>query len=176
MCLATSLPAAPGLRGVIVFGGANGLVRIPETGGTPTPVTTLDAGAKEARHVGPWFLPDGRHLLFLALATGRQRGVVWAASIDDPARTRITESAGSIAYARGLAVVDDGDAASSGGAALRCQTPLAPGLPPTGRRSTVWAEHEQVPRICGVVERRARRRSTVVVHESPRVGGPHRTR
>ena len=85
--------------GVIVFGGANGLVRIPETGGTPTPVTTLDAGAKEARHVGPWFLPDGRHLLFLALATGQQRGVVWAASIDDPARTRITESAGSIAYA-----------------------------------------------------------------------------
>jgi Tol biopolymer transport system component len=90
-----------GSAGVIVFAtGSGGLVRVPDTGGTPTPVTTLDAGAKEVAHLGPWFLPDGRHLLFLALA-GATRGVIWATSIDNPARTRITESSGAAAYAAG---------------------------------------------------------------------------
>jgi len=87
--------------GVIVFGAHAGLFRVPDTGGTPTPVATLDAAAKEAGHFGPWFLPDGKHLLFLALATGQTRGTIWAASIDNPARTRITESSGAAAYAAG---------------------------------------------------------------------------
>ena len=91
-----------GARGVIVFGSAsNGLLQVPDTGGTPTPVTTLDAAAKEGSHVSPWFLPDGRHVLFLALAQGQARGTLWATAIDDPARTRIGESSGGAAYASG---------------------------------------------------------------------------
>ncbi len=90
-----------GPGGVIVFGAAGGLLSVPDTGGTPTPVTTLDAEANEVAHVGPWFLPDGRHLLFLALAAGQTRGVIWATSIDDPARTRIVESSGPAVYAAG---------------------------------------------------------------------------
>jgi hypothetical protein len=66
-----------------------------------TPVTTLDPGAKEVAHIGPWFLPDGRHLLFLELPTGQTRGIIWATSIDDPARTRIVESDGAAAYSAG---------------------------------------------------------------------------
>ena len=75
-------------RGVIVFASRSGLLQVPDTGGTPTPVTTLDAGAKETSHTWPWFLPDGRRLLFLALADEQSRGTIWATAIDDPARTR----------------------------------------------------------------------------------------
>jgi hypothetical protein len=88
--------------GVIVFASAlGGLLQVPDTSGKPTPVTTLDAVAKEERHVYPWFLPDGRHVLFLALAVGQTRGIIWATSIDNPARTRIVESSGAVAYADG---------------------------------------------------------------------------
>jgi Tol biopolymer transport system component len=91
-----------GSGGVIVFAStAGGLFRVPDTGGTPVPVTTLDAAAKEGGHFGPWFLPDGRHVLFLALAVGQTRGIIWATSIDDPARTRIVESSGPAGYAAG---------------------------------------------------------------------------
>lgn len=87
---------------MIVFAAfAGGLFRVPETGGTPTPVTTLDAAAKEVGHFGPWFLPDGKHLLFLALAAGKVTGTIWATSIDNPTRTRITESSGPAVYADG---------------------------------------------------------------------------
>ena len=91
-----------GSRGVIVFASAvGGLLQVPDTGGTPAPVTTLDAEAKEVAHLGPWFLPDGRHVLFLALAAGQVRGVIWATSIDDAARTRVVESSGPAAYTAG---------------------------------------------------------------------------
>ena len=49
----------------------------------------------------PWFLPDGTHLLFLALASGQATGVIWATSIDEPARVRIVESNGGARYADG---------------------------------------------------------------------------
>jgi eukaryotic-like serine/threonine-protein kinase len=88
-------------RGVIVFASRNGLQQVPDAGGTPTPVTTLDARAKETSHTWPWFLPDGRRLVFLALADEQSRGTIWATAIDDPARTRIVESSGGVAYAAG---------------------------------------------------------------------------
>ncbi len=89
--------------GVIVFGTpGGGLVRIPDTGGTPAPLTTLDTAAKEVTHAGPWFLPDGRHLLFLALASGQTSGPISAISLDNPSqRTRVVESAGAAAYSAG---------------------------------------------------------------------------
>src|SRR5437868_8480714 len=48
--------------GVIVFvrNLAEGLYRIPATGGTPTRVTTLDKSRNEIVHSWPYFLPDGR--------------------------------------------------------------------------------------------------------------------
>jgi Tol biopolymer transport system component len=92
-----------GSRGVIVFASTgSGLLRVPDTGGMPTPVTTLDATTKESAHVLPSFLPDGRHVLFLALTQGQgSRGIIWVTAIDDPARTRIVESWGGAEYAAG---------------------------------------------------------------------------
>jgi Tol biopolymer transport system component/predicted Ser/Thr protein kinase len=96
-------------QGVIVFGTAgSGLLRVPDTGGLPTPVTTLDPATKEISHVEPWFLPDGRHVLFLATAAPPQRPTVWATAIDDRSRTRIVESAGGARYAAGWLVSTTG--------------------------------------------------------------------
>ena len=59
-------------NGVIVFlqqtsiGLGIGLMRIPETGGTPTQVTAINTAAGEGGHFSPWFLPDGRHFLYTA--------------------------------------------------------------------------------------------------------------
>ncbi len=53
--------------GVILFGlpGAP-ISRIPASGGTPAPVAPLDPGRRETTHRYPWFLPDGRHFIYLA--------------------------------------------------------------------------------------------------------------
>lgn len=89
-------------RGVIVFASADGkLFQVPDHGGTPAPLTSFDAPAGEVAHLAPTFLPNGRHVLFLALTGGATRGVIWAVSIDDPARTRVTESSGGAVYAGG---------------------------------------------------------------------------
>ena len=43
--------------------GDNNIVRVLDTGGTVTPVTTLDANKKETAHLAPAFLPDGNHFI-----------------------------------------------------------------------------------------------------------------
>ncbi|MGH9399987.1 MAG: protein kinase domain-containing protein [Thermoanaerobaculia bacterium] len=54
-------------EGVILFAKpAAPISRIPESGGAPAPVTRLDASKNESTHRYPWFLPDGRHFLYLA--------------------------------------------------------------------------------------------------------------
>jgi eukaryotic-like serine/threonine-protein kinase len=40
--------------------------RVSASGGTSTPVTTLDASKGESTHRWPYFLPDGRHFLYVA--------------------------------------------------------------------------------------------------------------
>jgi len=44
----------------------SGLHKVPASGGTPVPVTTLDGIHTDISHRWPWFLPDGRHFIFLA--------------------------------------------------------------------------------------------------------------
>ena len=49
--------------GVILFGGAQGLYRVFAQGGTPALATKVSP--KEEAHRWPYFLPDGRHFVFL---------------------------------------------------------------------------------------------------------------
>jgi hypothetical protein len=52
---------------VIIFGRLNSaLFQVPARGGPPSPLTELDASRNETRNWAPWFLPDGRHFLYLA--------------------------------------------------------------------------------------------------------------
>jgi hypothetical protein len=76
--------------GVIVFAPAvdGALLRVAATGGTPTPVTVLDPAHRESAHVGPLFLPDGRHFLF-GIVGGDTAGH-YVASLDSPERKRIS--------------------------------------------------------------------------------------
>ena len=54
-------------EGVILFAHPSAPIsRIPDSGGSPAPVTRLDAGRHETTHRYPSFLPDGRHFLYMA--------------------------------------------------------------------------------------------------------------
>jgi eukaryotic-like serine/threonine-protein kinase len=56
-----------GKDGTIVYGNADGgLYRVNEKGGTPVKVTSLNKELKESLHRAPYFLPDGKHFLYLA--------------------------------------------------------------------------------------------------------------
>ena len=46
------------------------LMRVAETGGARTPVTTLDVKAGDTGHRYPFFLPDGRHFIYMANRDG----------------------------------------------------------------------------------------------------------
>jgi Tol biopolymer transport system component/tRNA A-37 threonylcarbamoyl transferase component Bud32 len=58
-----------GVPDTIVFASGTGRVifRVPAAGGTPEPVTAIDASRGETSHTEPELLPDGRTLLFTAV-------------------------------------------------------------------------------------------------------------
>ena len=67
--------------GDILFGQFGGpIMRVSEAGGVATPVTVLDKSRGDVAHNEPWFLPDGKHFLYL-----RDRGTdaaIFAGSLD----------------------------------------------------------------------------------------------
>ncbi len=71
-------------QGVIIYSvnGPNGLFQIPAAGGTPTSATSFDAVKEQTGHRFPWFLPDGRHFLYISSRTGDIPVLV--GSLDDP--------------------------------------------------------------------------------------------
>ena len=60
-------------QGVILFtpSGTSAVHQVSDSGGSASPVTTLDAAGGEVQHVNPFFLPDGRHFLFSAIGSAR---------------------------------------------------------------------------------------------------------
>ena len=69
--------------GVILFGRAIGspLFRVPAGGGATTQATSLEQTSGIAAHGAPFFLPDGRHFLFVVL-TGPVTGDVYVGALD----------------------------------------------------------------------------------------------
>ena len=71
--------------GVIVFEPdyQAGIYRVAASGGTPAPVTTVDT-ARHTSHRWPYFLPDGRRFLYLAIKHGgtREDNALFVASVD----------------------------------------------------------------------------------------------
>jgi hypothetical protein len=81
--------------------GASPIASVKASGGAvPTNVTTLDAAAGETRHSYPFFLPDGRHFLFLASKNNDPIGV-YIGSLDSPDRTRLLDGASNVQYGSG---------------------------------------------------------------------------
>ncbi len=99
--------------GVILFGQlAVGLLRVSETGGEVTRVTTPDRPRQEINHLFPTFLPDGRHFLY-SISSGQKetRGVYVGALDDGTVKRRLLDEVTPVKY---MAAVP-GDTASGAG-------------------------------------------------------------
>ena len=71
-------------RGTIAFtpSGEGPVFAVSASGGEPRQVTTLDSTRHETAHRFPWFLPDGRHFLYVILPGGSRGFQVRVGSID----------------------------------------------------------------------------------------------
>src|SRR5450432_1929017 len=88
--------------GIIVFQANDGLMEVPAGGGTCAPVTRLDSKRGELRHTGPSFLPDGRHFLYLRVASKEEDSGVYVGSLDskpgEPSSKLIAKGASPATY------------------------------------------------------------------------------
>ena len=86
--------------GVIVFAPSidGPLYRIPESGGTPVPVTGIPRPGSGQRHAWPFFLPDGKHFIYSdVLGNG-----IYVGSLDaSPPTVVSSEFAGNVVFAAG---------------------------------------------------------------------------
>ena len=94
--------------GMIIFapGPSNPLVMVPAKGGNLVRVTTLDSLRGENSHRWPWFLPDGKHFLYLArtVATGsRNEGdAICVGSIDGKETQVLARTSSNAQFASGF--------------------------------------------------------------------------
>jgi Tol biopolymer transport system component len=94
---------------VLAPGITTGLVRMPATGGAAKPVTTLASG--ERSHRWPWFLPDGRHVLFACQMEGGSYddGTIEVVRIDTGERTVLIRGGTFPRYVNGYLIYARGD-------------------------------------------------------------------
>ena len=84
---------------MILFGATNTFHTIPAAGGVSTPVTTLDKSREETGHFFPYFLPDGRHYLYLAWSDRPENRAIFVGSLDSEEKTLLMRSESMAAYA-----------------------------------------------------------------------------
>src|SRR5204862_5073115 len=72
--------------GVIIVGtNPGGIRRVSANGGICSPLTVLDPLHKETHHIGPTFLPDGKHFLYLRVSSVPEDSGISVGSVDaDP--------------------------------------------------------------------------------------------
>jgi serine/threonine protein kinase len=92
--------------GLIVLGNfTSGLTRVASSGGTPVMATTLNTATGEISHRYPWFLPDGRRLLFLIRKADSSKSVIAIADVDVNGSIGtprpLTQAESALAYANG---------------------------------------------------------------------------
>ena len=85
--------------GVILFGRALGspLFRVSAGGGATTQATSLEQTNGIAGHGAPFFLPDGRHFLFV-VSTGPVAGEVYVGALDSPDVKLLLRSNSAVVY------------------------------------------------------------------------------
>jgi serine/threonine protein kinase len=76
---------------VILFNtlGTPVISRIPMAGGTPAPVTEIDKSGTEIVHWAPWFLPDGRHFLYMTNTSDAGKSRVWVGDLASKQRKQV---------------------------------------------------------------------------------------
>jgi Tol biopolymer transport system component len=75
--------------GVIIFSRDDAIYRVLASGGEVTPVTRVDRSGGELRHVLPYFLPDGRRFLFLAVNQRSEDSVIYQGTLDSSKVERV---------------------------------------------------------------------------------------
>jgi len=95
-----------GRSGIIVFARdvGTGLSRVAASGGAPSALTVLGDKKQHTTHRWPYFLPDGKHVLYLAANHASPRSEdngIYVASLDGAAPRRLMSSYGSAQYASG---------------------------------------------------------------------------
>jgi Tol biopolymer transport system component len=88
--------------GVIVFSpsGTGPLYRVSATGGEVKQLTTLDESRRETSHRSPFFLPDGRHFLYIVRSVQpRENNEIYVGSLDSKEPKRITSADSDASYA-----------------------------------------------------------------------------
>jgi Tol biopolymer transport system component len=87
------------------------LMRVNVDGGTPVPATKLDA-ALHTSHRWPFFLPDGKHFLYVAInhdSAKSANNAVYYASLDGRVSRQLFRSESNAIYADGLVLFARGD-------------------------------------------------------------------
>jgi eukaryotic-like serine/threonine-protein kinase len=93
--------------GVILFANYIGpILRVSGGGGTASPVTKLRTG--ETSHHFPWFLPDGRHFLYLAEATDN-RNTIHVGDLSTPDDRVIGDADSQAVYSQGFLLLSRQD-------------------------------------------------------------------
>ncbi len=106
-------------NGDILFTAPSGpILRLPASGGNAVPVTKVDASRRETGHRYPFFLPDGKHFLYLALnLAGNSRDPanrIWVGALDGSAAKPLIAANFNPQYADGfLLFIRGGDAGGS---------------------------------------------------------------
>jgi Tol biopolymer transport system component/predicted Ser/Thr protein kinase len=100
-------------EGVILFAHPSAPIsKIPDSGGTPSPVTQLDAARHETTHRYPSFLPDGRHFLYMAAnlsgAPDDPANVIRVAAIDSKEDRALIPAYSNTIYAPSFAGSPEG--------------------------------------------------------------------
>ncbi len=90
-----------GRDGTIIFsrGVAGGLYRVPAVGGTEVRITEVDGSSNELEHTWPYFLPDGRHFLYLARNAQPENSAIYVRSLDSKDAKRVLQVHSSVAFA-----------------------------------------------------------------------------
>jgi Tol biopolymer transport system component len=88
-------------NGLIVFAPniAQPLFQVPATGGTPTPITQLDASRQENTHRWPQFLPDGMHYIFFVRAGVPSGTGLYIGTLGSGERQQVTSISTNALYA-----------------------------------------------------------------------------
>ncbi len=97
----SNMSGAWGRDGTIIFsrGIASGLYRVPAAGGTPIQLTYVDASRNEIEHLWPYFLPDGRHFIYLVRNVQPENSSIYVGSLDSKETKSLLQVHSSTVYA-----------------------------------------------------------------------------
>ena len=70
--------------GVILFGAPGGIFQVSASGGEPKPITKVNEVRAETSHGAPYYLPDGRHFLYVVRSGKPEVEGVYVGQVDSP--------------------------------------------------------------------------------------------